>query len=73
LNRPQVDDEVRQTVQNCGDDVENVSVNAVIGLDSCLPVGFSWANDLLVYEAIRIVEGRTYRHWSIVTQTVLIA
>jgi len=43
LNGPQVHDEVRAAVDDSRDDVENVSVDAVLGLDRHVPVGSSWA------------------------------
>jgi hypothetical protein len=43
LNRPKVDDEVRPAVNNSSNNVEIVSVDAVLGLDSHVPVGCSRA------------------------------
>jgi hypothetical protein len=48
LNGPKVDNEVGHTVYNSGDDVETVAVDAVVRLHIYVPVGSSWAGNLLV-------------------------
>ena len=43
LNWPKVDDEVRPAVNNSSNNVEIVGVDAILGLDSHVPVGCSRA------------------------------